>query len=419
MAALRASARVLAALAAAALLLWFAALIDLLGTVSNLVADVLIGSAIVLVVRAVLLRRARAAVVDEVSQDRSHGMEAVREFAQEIELAARGLFAASTLHGNWSDPMFVLNEEGFHWRCDYLRANLRVLAGHHGGLDLGRHLEAMIARSSRMWPLVQGVRAAAGTHDADRSVIERLPEELHDIVSDLRRLEALIGDSYDPRGIAVLRHPDQFPTWLRRLFWVFGVTAGVAWGAFYLLPGTIPRSVADGTTNNVLTAGAAALVGAALAFVAQTSIRRRKIRSAHPYFLAVVRACYLLGAWLEGNVRGDAEELLGLVAEAIDRNVERLQHILPDPLASRYKRDLLAEIGQFPARPGGPASSHGPDSATSAAGMSVERRLRLEATMDVMLDRVITVYSDTESFMNLREEEILPAELFSDDSNLT
>lgn len=411
---MRAAARVLATVAVAAMLLWSATLIDPLGTVSNLVADILVGSVIVLVVRAVHLRRTRADVVNEISGDRANAIQAISEFVRAIQDSARGLLAEPMLRTDWSDPMFVLNEEGFHWRCDYVRANLRIMSGHHGGLDFGPHLEAIIAGGSRIWPLVELVGAGADPRDPNTTATEQLQEELDRTVTKLRALETLIAESYDPRKIAVLRHPDQFPPWLRRLFWVFAIAAGLAWSAAYLLSDVIPRSIADGTTNNVLTAGAAALVGTALIFVAQTSIRRRKIRSARPYVLGVVRGCHLLAAWLEGNVQGDARELIALVAEALDRNVERLQHIIADPLVTRYRRDLSVEILPFQARPEVPARPHDTDSTASVLRLSVERRLRLEATMDLLLERVISVYSDQEYFLNLDDEEILPADLFLD-----
>ena len=349
--------------------------IDALGTASNLIADVLIGAAVALVVRWLVVLRARKQFERKLFDDRQRALDQLNKFLmynQELlawaELSVQVEPDPDSPRWHWS-----LDKPYWHGVWHLMSDPLQTLSTEYGGTGLSRALAPLrrgYDAAKQQCDLIGGKVEAisklesstflyweVGLSAEDAAERTRLADEANRDLAELRRLvPSVIADveqlikltenNYDPRAFSERRYPDPFPGWLRNLAWCVSGISALFFLAVLTFHSHLQKDLAAGTVDNVLSAAVAALVGAALAVLSQ-SHAQNSVRDAVkiPYAQLTIALRALIFGY--DNPEVDYKKLLKEVSEIVDDTINQLQHVLPDARLAQYAEELLKQINKI------------------------------------------------------------------------
>lgn len=367
---IRLSVWVLSYTVAAALLLAWAIRLDAFGTVSNLIADVLVGALISLIIHSLLLRRKRQRIERELSTLRADALDMLDqalEYHEKLDVwATRAIDREDTL----GEFAWLMDHPS--WLVDWhqLQAILWQLAADHGTVDFEPVLRRLIERHAAAMEQDSIVRAKLtalrgfDTSSSLFSLVPLTPEEatkravyiaeakttlatlrdlLPPIISDVTLLNQTVEQGYMPVHFSALRHPDPYPMWLRNVMWLTVSISLMLWGATYLLRSYFPAGLADGTTNNVLSAATAGFVGAVFAVIAKFGESRNTLIAAHLPYAQLAQALNVFLHAFDQSI-ADPKAVLREIATIVAGTVNQLQHVYADARLAQYSNELIAEI---------------------------------------------------------------------------
>lgn len=363
---LRTAAICLGLLVVVALVWWAASAIDLAGTVSNLLADVLIVATTSVAVQWRRRRRQRQSLHGELVK----ALTSARELLADIDTEVRNVCEwstnrspdASDVDGPWRllhhrPYVQPSTEHGSPWLRLY--ASLEGLAAHHGMFDMSSLLLPSEATHRRMYghltlavnalasPQADGSRSLRlvvlapqqsqedATINYDPAAVETAMRQLHSTAVELR--DALIPlrdavESIDPVRSAAQRVPDALPRPITVGAIVLAVIAAVAWLGSYAYSRAHPdaRSFTEGLTDNVLAGIIVVVVGLLVAKIVLQREWERRIRRSSQLAVKVSITALQVASIVNCPDSVLRAEQLSAVADFMGDCVGSLQHVRAD-----------------------------------------------------------------------------------------
>jgi hypothetical protein len=355
---------------------------DAAGTGQNLVADVLIAALVTVAIRELYFVRDRRHFLQSYRSVHDGALEELSEV--DAHYLALRRWADVTLpddRDRAKDVSFSLTLDGIPFRTpplglEQIVPHLRRIVSEYGAIDPSSFVEGLRAKAAKV---AAGVQAIAEEVDewrrpsderwlaflcdetADdaasrRAWADRVHRHLHtiredaaEVQNDAWRLRQFLTEGYAPQAVAARRFPEPFAPWLLRLSVALGACALLVAVASLAAPSKFPAGFGDGTLNNLLSAGVAAFVAAALATWDRFNASRRVIlRSAHPVADVLYALQMAMGAM--GSSDDARREDLQTAATVVRDRVNQLQHVTPDPQMGRFADDFIRQIDLAVAR---------------------------------------------------------------------
>lgn len=362
-------------------MIWAAVSIDRWGTLSNLLADVLIVAATTVAIQQWRVRRQRRKVCDEIVKavliGREHFGSIEDECRQVSEWSAQHPTAADDEHWPWQMirrlPYVGLAEDHFSpWLR--LHESFEDFAAEFGIVDFSRfllraepvhqrmrhHLHQAESTLARPWPRPK--RSASlmtpSAPDQDESQQSYDPAEVSAALTQLASTAEELRDALepvrgalttiDPKATASQLVPDAIPPPISVLATVLAVIAGTVWVLSYL--GSETREFATGLTDNVLAGLVVVLVGLGIAELTVQWEWERRIRLCIPYAREVSKTALTVHAAVHWPDTEQRMEALSAIAASMDACAGPLQHIKADARFQGYVELFAKRVEQCVAR---------------------------------------------------------------------